>query len=407
MKAQFPGSRILFLASLTFGLAGCGGGGSSSSFDVPTSVVITDLNGDGAPDIAVATASVRDNGSSNDGFASLFLQNASSPGTFQSATRIGADNSPAGIAFGDLTGTGTTDLVVANFDAGTVSVFLQTGPGSGQYQSAMNDSTGGRPNDVVIADVNGDGKQDIIVADSASSGRVVILPQDPANPAHFLAPVGLATTNAAASVVVGDVNGDGFPDIVTATADDSGNNGAIVVFYQDPTNAGSFPTPVTFAAGAQPGSVKIADLNGDTLPDLAVANIGPGTDGIGSAGVTVLVQDSANPGTFLAPVTYAAQSGTIHLVVADVDGDGKSDIVTANLGPSPSGSVSILLQDATRPGVFLAPVSYSGFGQPLSVAVGDLNNDGRPDIAVADGNTATVMFQSTTPGTFSGIGQIG
>lgn len=406
MKAQFFGSRTLFVASLALGLAGCGGSDSSSSFNVPTSVVIADLNGDGAPDIAVSTASVNDNGSSNDGFAALYLQNASSPGTFQSVRRVGADNSPASIAVGDLTGTGAADVVVANFDAGDVSVLLQTSPGSGQYQTAMNVTTGGQPNDVVIADVNGDSWPDIVVADSASTGRVVILPQDHSNPGHFLAPVALATTNPAASVIVGDLNGDGNADIVTVTSDTNGNNGTALVFYQDPATPGSFLAPVAVASGAQPGSVKIADLNGDGVPDLAIANTGPGTDGIGSSGVTVLLQDPANPGTFSAPVTYAAQSGTIHLVVADIDGDGRPDIVTANLGPSPTGSVSVLLQDPARPGVFLAPISYTGFGQPLAVAVADLNNDGRPDIAVADGNTVTLMFQSTSPGTFSPIGQL-
>jgi hypothetical protein len=123
--------------------------------------------------------------------------------------------------------------------------------------------------------------------------------------------------------------------------------------------------------------------------------------------VSVVLQDAVNPGAFLAPVTYAAQAGTIHIVVADLDGDGKPDLVTANLGPLPTGSVSVLRQDPSRPGVYQAAQSVAGFGQPLAVAVADLNNDGRPDVAVADGSTATVMFQGTTPGTFSTIGQLG
>ncbi|HEU4625336.1 MAG TPA: VCBS repeat-containing protein [Steroidobacteraceae bacterium] len=396
------------LAALVAGLTGCGGGGNDvSRFDVPNSVVITDVNGDGAPDIAVATTSVADDGSQpSPGFASVFVQSASSPGSFASGTHYDTDNNPSSIAAGDLTGTGTTDLVIANFAAGDVSVLLQTSPGSGQYQSAMNVATGGNPNDVVIADVNGDGKNDLVAADDAASGRVVILLQDPASAAHFLAPAGLATTNPAAGVAVGDLNGDGKPDIVAATSDTNGNNGAIVVFYQDPANAGSFLAPVTFAGGAQPMAVKIADLNNDGLPDLAVANLGPGTDGTGASGATVLLQDAANPGSFLAPVTYSAQSGTIHIVVADMNGDQLPDLVTANIGPAPTGSVSVLMQDPTRPGVFQAAQSFAGFGQPLAVAVADLNNDGIPDIAVADGSTATVMYQGTTPGTFPTIGQL-
>ena len=407
MKAQFLRSRAVWLVPLAASLVSCGGGDNRSFFNTPNSVVIADLNGDGVPDLAVATTSVATDGSTpNPGFAALFLQNISSRGTFASAKTYKTDNNPSSIASGDLTGTGTTDLVVANYVAGNVSVLLQTGPGSGQYQTAMNVATGGNPNDVVIVDLNGDGKKDIVAADNANSGRVVILLQDPASPGHFLAPVALATTNAAASVAVGDLNGDGKPDIVAATSDANGNNGKIVVFYQDPANPGSFLAPVSFAGGAQPSSVKIADLNGDSLPDLAVANLGPGSDGTGASGATVVMQDAANPGSFLAPVTYSAQAGTVHIVVADMDLDGKPDLVTANVGPSPTGSVSVLLQDPTRPGVFQAAQSVAGFGQPLAVAVADLNNDGRPDVAVADGNTVTVMYQSTTPGTFSTVGQL-
>jgi len=405
------GSRIRFLGLgvVIASLAGCGGGGNddNSSFNVPNSLVIADLNGDGVPDLAVATTSVANNGSTpNPGFASIFLQNANSRGTFQNGTHYGTDDNPASIASGDLTGTGTTDLVVANFIAGNVSVLLETAPNSGQYQNAMNVSTGGSPNEVVIADVNGDGKQDIVVADNASAGRVVILMQDPANPAHFLAPVQLTAPNAAAGVAVGDINGDGKPDIVAATSDSNGNNGALAIYYQDPSNAGSFNAPVLFAGGAQPASVKIADLNADGLPDLAVANIGAGTNGVGSSGVSAVMQDPANPGSFLAPITYAAQAGAIHVVVADLNGDGAPDLVTANLDPAPTGSISVLLQDATRPGVFQPATNYAGFGQPLAVAVGDLNGDGLPDIAVADGDTATVMLQTSTPGVFSGGTQI-
>jgi hypothetical protein len=412
VNAQIRGSRISVIASCALApvlavLAGCGNDGSSS-FNAPNSVVIADLNGDGAPDLAVATTSVAADGSSpNPGFASVFLQNTSNRGTFQSGKHYATGNNPASIAVGDLSGTGTSDLVVANFVAGSVSVLLQTSPGSGQYQTATDVSTGGNPNDVVVADVNGDGKQDIVVADNASTGRVVVLLQDPASPAHFLAPVALATTIGASGVTVGDINGDGKADIVAAVSDTNGNNGAIVVFYQDPATAGSFLPAQSFAGGAQPASVRIADLNGDGLADLAVANIGPGTDGTGASGATVLMQDAANPGSFLAPVTYAAQAGVIHIVVADLDGDGKPDLITANLGPSPTGSVSVLLQDPTRPGIFQQSQSYSGFGQPLAVAVADLNADGRPDIAVADGSTATVMIQGTTPGTFTSINQIG
>jgi VCBS repeat protein len=406
VKALIHAPRVLVLGSLTLALSGCGGD-DTLLFRTPTSIAIADLNGDGAPDIAASTTVVEDDGDNRSGFAAVFLQNASSRGTFAGSKNFGAETSPAAIAVGDLTGSGATDMVVGNFTSGSVSVFLQTAPGSGQYQNGVTYSTGGNPNEVALGDVNGDGKLDIIVADNASTGRIVILPQDPANPGKFLAAVTLSTPNAASGLAVGDLNADGKLDIVAATSDGNGNNGALIVFYQNPASAGTFLAPVSVAAGAQPITVKMADMNGDGAVDLVAANLSAGTDGVGSSGVSVVLQDTTNPGTFLAPVTYAAQAGVIHLAIADIDGDTKPDVVTANLGPSPSGSVSVLLQSPTQPGVLQPAQSYAAFGQPLCVAVADLNGDGRPDIAIADGGTATVMIQSTTPGVFSGAGQIG
>jgi hypothetical protein len=85
-----------------------------------------------------------------------------------------------------------------------------------------------------------------------------------------------------------------------------------------------------------------------------------------------------------------------------LNGDGKPDLVVASLGPAPRGAVSVLLQSTTTAGTFGTATSYAGWGQPLSVAVADLNGDGHPDIAVADGFTATVMLQNpASPGTFA------
>jgi hypothetical protein len=396
------------LAALTL-IAGCGGYGSASRspFNTPNGIIIADLDGDGAPDLAVATTFV--NGATvPPGFTSIILQNRNVPGSFQKGVHYPTGNSPANIAAADLTGSGSIDLVIANFGAGSVSVLLQDSSNSARFQPAIDISTGGAPTDIAVGDLDGDGRPDLAVADGSVSGNVFILLQDPANPGHFLAPTVLSVVNAAAGVAIGDLDGDGKPDIVVTTADVNGNNGRVSIFFQDPAHAGTFLPRVDIPAGAQPGSVKIADLNGDGLPDLAVASFGPGSDGSGSAGVTVLEQDPAHPGSFLAGVTYATFSGAVAVAVGDLNGDGKPDLVVASEAPSGSGSVAVLLQDSARPGVFLSATAYAGLIQPLSVAIGDLNGDGRPDIAVADGDSATVMLQSSTaPGTFAVPVQVG
>ena len=397
-------------AALLTTLAGCGFGGSSSlpTVDVPTSVAIADVSGDGVPDLLVATTADQGN-ASNPGFAAVILGNKSAPGTFQSGVHYGTTGGdPSSIATADLTGSGGIDLVVANFASGSVSVFMHDVANPGRFQAAVGVSTGGAPNQVVIGDLNGDGKPDLALADLSSNGNAVIVFQDPANPGRFLAPVNLSTGNITTAVAIGDLNGDGKPDVVAANFDTNGNNGRVSLFLQDPANPGKFLARVDVPAGARPQAVKIVDVNGDGLPDLVVANRGPGADGTGSSGVSVLLQDPAQPGTFRAPVTYATQAGSLDVAVADLNGDRKPDLVVANLGPAPTGSVSVLLQDSANPGVFLSATSYSGFGQPLGVAIADFNGDGHPDIAVADATSATVLLQiPTAPGTFAAAVQVG
>jgi hypothetical protein len=166
--------------------------------------------------------------------------------------------------------------------------------------------------------------------------------------------------------------------------------------YIFPNNGGQFGTPKIYPAGPQPQSVKVADL-GTGLPDIVVANLGPGADGNGTAGVSVLLQNA--DGTFAAPVTYPTPGQSIDVAVGDLTGSGKMDLAVANLLPASTGSIAVLLHDDTTPGKFGTATIHTGLGQPLSVVIRDLNNDGRADIAVADGPAAGVLLQNAD-GTF-------
>jgi hypothetical protein len=388
---------------------------SGPTVNVPNSIAVADVNGDGVPDLLVATTA--DTGSAaNAGFANVILNTRTLPGTFQPGVQypaVGTD--PASIAVADLTGSGAVDLVMAMAGTGTVSVFMH-GATPGTFNAAVNVNTGGLPNQVVIGDLSGASppgqcapRCDLVLADLSAVGNVIVLMANPASPGTFQPPINLPTGVVVTSVQIGDVNGDGLPDIVAATYDDNGNNGAVYVFLQNKAKPGTFLSPATYPAGAQPESVKIADVNGDGLPDLIVADNGPGSDGTGSAGVSVLLQDATHPGTFLAPVTYSTPGASIDVAVGPLSGTGNPpDLVVANLAPFPSGSVSVLLHNPASPGTFQAAMNYPGLGQPLSVAIHDLNGDGLPDIAVADGASAGVLLQkASAPGTFNAEVQVG
>ena len=89
------------------------------------------------------------------------------------------------------------------------------------------------------------------------------------------------------------------------------------------------------------------------------------------------------------------------LAVGDLNGDGHLDVAVACQGlPGDPGAVSVLLQDATHPGVLLPTVNYSGLFGPMGVAIADLNGDGHPDLVIADGDIVVRTNSATTPGTF-------
>jgi len=389
-------------------LSSCNDSGNSflGTIPVPNSIAIADVNGDGEPDLLVATTADQ-GGAENPGYANVILNSLATPGTFMTGVQyptVGLN--PTSMAVADLTGSGQKDLVVATL-SGSVSVYIH-GATPGTFQSAVNYPTGGQPNQVVIADVNGDGHPDLVLADFSMSGNVIILLQDQSNPGQFLAPTMLPTGLSTASVQVGDLRGIGVMDIVATGYDTNGNNGQVLVYLGIQGTPGTFAAPVSYPAGPQPQSVKIANFTSPTVPDLLVADFGPGADGTGIGGVAVLLHDPARAGGFLAPVSYPTPGGAVDLAVGDLDGDGNPDVVVANLNPMPTGSVSVLLQDPAHLGTLETGANYAGFGEPLGVAIADLNHDNHPDIAVADGQSAVVFFQiPTAPGSFQPGVQVG
>jgi len=406
---------IVGLAIALGTLASCQGDDSSPNLPpiipIPNSIVVADV-GNGVPDLLVATTA--DEGLAlNPGYADVILNTPGKLGTFKTGVHYSTTGTnPSSIAVADLTGTGGLDLAIANFGNGSVSVFMH-GATAGTFNTAVDVPTGGQPNQVIATQLAGTGKGGfaLVLADMSSSGNVIVLPPDSATPGKFLAPVKLSTGLTTPSVAAADLTaagGSGAQAIVAATYDSAGDNGAVQIFWPDPKNPGKFLPAVTCPAGPQPQSVKIADVNGDGLPDIIVANLGPGSDGKGSAGVSVLLQDATQPCGFKAPVTHTTPGQSVDVAVADLNGDSKPDLVVANLLPAGTGSVSVLLQDSANAGAFLAATNYAALSQPLSVAIAHLNGGAYPDIAIADGPSAGVLLNSaTSPGTFSPVVQVG
>ena len=392
-------------------------GGSTPSF-----VVAADLNGDGNPDLVVANQCAGATNNCNLGSVSVLLGNGD--GTFGTPTNFSSGGFiPESIAVADVNGDGKLDLVVANraytgegvTDSTDGAVGVLLGNGDGTFQApVLYDSGGLVANSVAVADVDGDGKPDIVVGNlfasrsNKSNSTIGVLlgngdgtfqtaaTYSTGGLGSFVTDFGDETV-----VAVADLNGDGKPDVVVTTGcpvGGCGSSGEVVGILLG-NGDGTFQTAVTYGAGEGPDSVAVADLNGDGNPDLVVGDIGcsVGRPCVGGS-VSVLLGDGN--GTFRAPVNY--KSGGLNgdsVAVADVNGDGQLDVVVGSecglqeIGdgcsfPESPGTVGVLLGNGDGTLQPVVPFQVSQVIRLSSVAVSDINRDGKPDLlAVGCSNT--------------------
>ena len=256
--------------------------------------------------------------------------------------------------------------------AAPISRLRAMGSNTPLFLPLMTYDSGGQSYSVAVADVNGDGKPDLLMANADGSVRVLLGNGD----GTFQSTVSYKSGGAFAdSVAVADVNGDGKPDLLVANACgtsstcQAGSVGALLG-----NGDGTFQAAVTYPSGMNEAfAVAVADVNGDGKQDLLVGGGGE-NDNVG-----VLLGNG--DGTFQPVVSYSSGGNTaLSVAVADVNGDGKPDLVMAIAFYN---TVAILLGNGN--GTFQAATTYGSGGiLPRSVAVADLNGDGKPDVAVSN-----------------------
>lgn len=282
---------------------------------------------------------------------------------------------PAAVAAANLNAAGQPDLVITDAAAGNVYVMLATG--NGQFGNPATISLGSQPGALVMADVNGDNNADAIVADV--NGLDVLL----GNGNGTFQPVKtFAAGGTLSSVTVADFNLDQKPDVAAANA----ATGGISLFVGN--GGGTFQTAktISLASGLVALSAVSGDFNGDSKPDLVVA-YSP-TDSTQPGGIAVLLGNGN--GTFQAPVYIALPGPLVQeavgnatsapLAVADLNGDRILDVVTAIEGPN-SDQVVVLLGNVG--GTFQAPILVNTNTTPPMIVITDINGDGKPDLVLA------------------------
>ena len=359
----------------------------------PTSTVIADVDGDNAPDIIA----INTTGSS---FSVMSNRAAGSSITASSfvKTDFATNNNPTGISVGDFNGDGKPDLAVVYQGQSVVSVFLNTNTvaKTPSFSTKTDYVIGGTSNFVAIADIDKDGRPDILTANFAANSISILRNTTSGTVVNFAAKVDFIVGNAPNSISIADIDQDGLLDILVSNF----GSKSVSVFRNVSTPANittaSLAARLDIAVSFEPTAVLAVNVDIDAFPDLVIANFNPVTS---SNFITIKRNLMTGPGSIVAGsfssvVNIPTGSQPVSVAASDIDGDGVPDLVTADYNGK---SISIMRNTSTGTGITAATlatkVDFLVGNTPYSLAIGDIDMDGKPDLVTANDmdNTVSVL----------------
>jgi hypothetical protein len=328
-------------------------------------VVSRDFNGDGKFDLAIC-----------DGYAYIALGNGN--GSFGNTTTYTLSSSAQAITSADFNGDAKADLALTEPNTGKVAILF--GSGTGTFGTATEYSVGSAPYQVIAADFNGDGFADVATANDDGVGTVSVLLNTGTGSFSAMTHYSSTSNNSGClSLTSSDFNKDGKLDIASANYSGSSNNLAILLNNGNGTFAA---TTFYFSNnGTHTRCIFSDDFNADGNFDVGLVD-----DVNGNVGVLL----GNGTGVFNAsPILLYAGLSPFFAVTNDFNSDGKLDIAVAN---ESSNNVSVFLGNGLA-NCFDTAINVSvGGANPYWLATADFNNDTKPDLAVADGNSSATYI---------------
>ena len=352
---------------------------------LPRAVTVADFNNDGKPDLAVVNQGPSSTSTSQSSL-SVLLGNGN--GSFQPAVTTNVQNSGAGngnaesVAVGDFNGDGLPDVALNTAGPAGPAVEVLLGKGDGSFQpNHLILPVGQTPLSVAAGDFDHNGALDLVTANS--NGTVSVLLGNGGG--SFRPRIDLAVGGSPHSVAVGDFNGDGRLDVVTAQQ--LTDTVSVLLGHGD----GTFAPPLVFAASGQnftPQSMALGDVNGDGKLDLVIKSVSVLDSDAFQLGVLLGNGD----GTFQGPILAPAQpDGSGDLALGDFNNDGRMDAAVADQLGAPTGDLSVFFGNGD--GTFQPNLRLdllTGGNDPVGVAAADLNGDGLVDLVAANTSSSTV-----------------